>query len=433
MRERFDIVRDPVLGEETWLATTAAGLPVRVLPRPHMREAAAAITFGYGSTDLSFAEEQAGGTQQIVTTPAGTAHYLEHKLFEDEELAVFQRFAARGARVNAQTGFTRTTYFFLAGSQLRANLQDLLRLVSRPHITDANVEKERGIIAQEVRMYEDSPDYCTVFDLLGCLYPDHPVRHTVGGTTESIGAITAELLLQCWRAFYRAGNAALAVAGPVSPEEVLELAEACPLPPGGPPRTSLAADYGPIGGARRERGMAVARPKVLLGLKDRRPADDWRQRAVRRASTSVVLDRLFAPSSELREAMHRRGEVDDSLGAGYHGERGFAFATIGCEHDDPAAAEAALRRSLFAPVVFDGEQLERLRRRHLGSFVRGCESARGLAFAHAHEALDGAPPFHALGVLAALEVGDVEQRRAEVLREENLAVAVTRTAAPRVN
>lgn len=416
----FTVQRDPVFGEEVLLATTPSGLRLRVLPRPQFRETAAVVAFAYGSIDLEF---ECDGAR--VATPPGTAHYLEHKLFEDDELAVFERFAARGARVNAQTGFTRTTYFFQATSQVRENLTDLLRLVARPHITAQNVDKERGIIAQEVRMYEDSGDHCTMFDLLGCLFPGHPVRHTVGGTVESIAAITPELLLQSHAAFYRAGNAALAVAGPVDPAEVYELAAACALPAGEPPMRTLAHDGGPIGSPRRERRMAVARPKVLLGCKDPVAAAGCRARAERAARTWVVLDRLFAHSSELREALHRRGEVDDSLGAGYFGERSFAVATIGCESDQPAVAEAALRRALLQPVDFDDEHLERLRRRHLGAWVRGCESVRSLAFAHAQEQLDGAPPFQALEVLAALDVPAVRARRDELLGEDRLAVAVT--------
>ena len=416
----FQVVQDPIVGEEVWLATTPQGLPLRVMPRPRCRETAAVISFRYGSTDLEFALDG-----QTITTPAGTAHYLEHKLFEDEELAVFQRFAARGARVNAQTGFSRTSYHFQATSQVRENLIDLLRLCSRPHITQENVDKERGIIAQEVRMYEDSADYCTMFDLLGCLYPEHPVRYTVGGTVESIAAITPELLLDSHRAFYRTGNAALAVAGPVDPQEIYDLACACTLPSGSAPVSLLQHDRGPIGAPLRERRMAIARPKVLLGIKDTAPALDWRARAERAARTWVVLDRLFGAGSDLRESMHRRGEVDDSLGASYMGDATFAVATLGCESEDPAAAEAAMRRALVQPVSFDEEHLELVRRRHLGSFVRACESVRGLAFAHAGEQLEGAPPFHALDILRDLSVDAVVARRDELLDEQRIAAAVT--------
>lgn len=417
----FTVVRDPVVGEEVLLATTPSGLRLRVLPRPHLRETAAFFTIAYGSVDLAYRE---GGS--VVETAAGTAHYLEHKLFEDEELAVFQRFAARGARVNAQTGFARTSYHFQAATHVEENLRDLLRLVSRPHVTDENVAKERGIIAQEVRMYEDSPDQATVFSLLGGLYARHPVRLAVGGTVESIDRITAASLLGAWRAFYRTGNSALAVAGPVDPELVLRLATECELPAGPAHERVEEPDFGAAAIARVERTAAVARPKVLLGLKERRAATGWRARAERSAAAMVVLDRLFAGSSDLRESLHARGLVDDSLGAGYHGDRTFGFATVGCDTEDPARAVAALRETLFADVEFDEAQLERLRRRQLGAFVRSCESVRALAAHHAAEELEGAPPFAALSVLESLDPAAVAARKQELVRDENLCVAVCR-------
>ncbi|MBK8098276.1 MAG: insulinase family protein [Planctomycetes bacterium] len=419
----WERVTDPVVDETVWCARTSRGLRVRVAPRPRFRETAAVITFGYGSTDLWFTDDRGE-----LTTPAGTAHYLEHKLFEDEALDTFGRFAARGARVNAQTGFTRTSYHFTASTQFRDNLTDLLYLVGTPHITDANVAKERGIIAQEVRMYEDSPDYCTMFDLLGCLYGEHPVRYTVGGTVASIDAITAELLLRCWRAFYRTGNAALAVAGPVDPDDVLALAEACPLPAGAAPHRGVVADFGPVARTRSERAMSVARPKLLLGIKDATPAPTWEERSRRQLATRALQDRLFAASSEVRERLHVRGVVDDSLGAGYHGEKTFAFATIGCETRDPARVEAELRAAWQAPPPVDDEHLERIRRRHLGAFVRGCESMRALAFGQAGEALDDVPPFASQRLVAALTLADVQQRREQLRRDDAIAVAITRTA-----
>lgn len=416
----FQIVRDPLLGEAVHLATTQNGLRLRVSPKPQFREIAAAITFAYGSTDLAFASGDG-----ICTSPPGTAHYLEHKLFEDEELHTFERFAARGARVNASTGFTRTTYHFTSTSNLRDNLTDLLHLVSRAHITPANVDKERGIIAQEVRMYEDSVDFGSMFDLLGCLYGEHPVRYTLGGTTESIQAITAELLLQCHRAFYRCGNAALAVAGPVDPEEVFDLAAACALPAGNAPERCTKADHGPVATARRERPRQVSRPHLLLGCKDPRPAGDWRQRLHRQLSTRVLLDRLLSPSSELREALRQRGDVDDTLGSGYYGEQTFAFATVGCETEQPDRAEAALRELLLRPFPLDAEHLERVRRRQLGGYVRGFESTRALAFGGAAEALEDVPPFEALPALQALQLEHLRERQHELLQEERFAVALT--------
>lgn len=417
---RFEVVREPVLGEAVHCATTTAGLRLRVAPLPAFREATAAITFQYGSIDLDFSEGS-----ELVRTPAGTAHYLEHKLFEDEDLHTFERFAARGARVNAMTGFTRTTYYFSATDRLQENLTDLLRIVSRAHITAANVQKERGIIAQEVRMYEDSPDFCTMFDLLGCLYGEHPVRHTVGGTVESIQAITPEILLRCHRAFYRAGNAALAVAGPVDPAEVLDLAEACGLPAGAAPERRLPADLGPPALPRRQRAMAVARPKVLLGLKERTLPADTDDLLGRQLATRLLLERMFGSSSAQRERLRTAGDVDDSLSHGYSGERTFGHALCGCESDEPERALAALRAVLVGPIELDDDDLERVRRRFLGGFVRSFESVRGQAMQHAAEALEGVPPFSAMARVQALDRAAVLARQAELCRAENLAVAVT--------
>lgn len=416
----FTRVVDPVFGESVQLATTPAGLRLRVAELPHFRQTAAVITFGYGSIDVAFRDADGN-----VVSPAGTAHYLEHKLFEDEALHTFQRFAARGARVNAHTGFTRTTYYFTATSHLRENLQDLLHLVATAHITDANVDKERGIIAQEVRMYEDSPDHGTMFDLLGCLYGQHPVRHTVGGTEASIAAITAAGLRRCHAAFYRAGNAALAVAGPVAKELVYELACAAALPSGLRPEVALPADHGPPAAGRKVRHMHVARPKVLLGCKDRSPCADAAALQHRQLCTRVLLDRLFAGSSEVRQALRESGQVDDSLGAGYHGERSFGVATVGCDTHDPDAAEAALRQALLQPAPLDHEHLERVRRRFLGGYVRSLESVYGLAYGHALEALDDVPPFSAPARVQGLGIEPVRQRQQELLAADNLAVAVT--------
>ncbi len=417
---RFEIRRDPVLGEEVWLACTARGLPVRLVPTRRFQETAAVVTFGYGSTDLGF--RRADGAAHA--SPEGVAHYLEHKLFEDEELGVFDRFAQRGAQVNAMTGFTRTTYYFTATRDVDANLRDLLRLVAKPHITPENVEKERGIIAQEIRMYEDSPDYRAFFDLLRCLYTEHPVRNPVGGTVESIAAITPDELLQCFHAFYRTGNAALAVAGPIDPAAVLALADACELPEGSAPPSLCPDDLGPPAALRGQSRMQVARPRVMLGGKDGVPLASGEARVRHQLVTRVMLEHLLSPSSARREDLARRGLVDDSVSTSYMAERNFAFVVVGGESEDPRMLEATLREAVCTPLPMTDDDLERARRRILGQYVRGFESGRGLAFAHAEQQLEGIAPFGVRERLASITRQEVEARQRELFRADRLAVAV---------
>ena len=418
-RNGFVVRTDELMDEEVWEASTPRGLRVRVVPTQRFTEAAAMITFRYGSTDLGFRSD---GSEH--SSPEGVAHYLEHKLFEDEELQAFQRFASRGAKVNAMTGFTRTSYHFTATQQVRENLQDLLALVSSAHLTDENVEKERGIIEQEIRMYEDSVDYRLFFDFLGCLYREHPVRHPVGGTVESISGIDPAELQACFDAFYRTGNAALAVAGPIDPHEILELASACELPEGGAPDSLWPQDLGPVERNRIELALQIPRRKLFLGFKDRALLDDPEERLVRQLTTEVMLDRMFSASSEIREGMRQRGVVDDSLASTYMSDFNFGFTLVDCETDDPEATIAALREVLFTPLQIDEEYMERVRRKLLGKYVRSLGLVRNLAFGQAVEALEDVAPFGAVQRLESLTAEKVLARQQEHCQEEAFAVAV---------
>jgi len=418
-RGAFEAVHDPVVDEQVLLAETGAGLRVRVMPTDRFAESAAVVTFRYGSTDLGF-----GDGAQRHDSPEGVAHYLEHKLFEDEEIQVFQRFASRGAKVNAMTGFTRTTYHFTAIDQVEQNLEDLLGLVSRAHITTENVDKERGIIEQELRMYEDSVDYRLFFDFLGCLYERHPVRHPVGGTVESIQEITADELLECFGAFYRTRNAALAVAGPADPEMVLEVAERCQLAAGAPAESVWPEDLGPVGSARRDRTVQLPRTKVYLGFKEQSLVADPEERLQRQLNTEVLLDLLFSAASETREGLRRRGLVDDSLGSTYMSDFNFGFSMLDCETSRPDEVVAALQQALLTPVKVDDDYLERMRRKFTGKYVRSFGRVHGLAYSQAALALEDLEPFGSLARLQAVTAETVQARQAEHCREDAFAVVV---------
>ena len=417
----FTVCKDPVLGEEVWLAKTTAGLPVRIVPTDRFREVAAVVTFEYGSTDLGF--EVDGAPHR---SPEGVAHYLEHKLFEDEELQAFDRFARRGAKVNAMTGFAQTTYYFTATDEIDANLADLLHLVANAHITPENVEKERGIIAQEIRMYEDNPDFRAFFDFLSCLYREHPVRHPVGGTHESIAAITAEELLACYAAFYCTGNAALAVAGPVDPERVLDLTEQGGLAAGAAPMRLSPEDLGPVQRSAERRELEVARPRVRLGFKDLELSSGVSHRLRKNLLSRILLDALFGSSSDLREDLRQKGLVDDTLSASYLSEPSFGVTVVGCECDEPETTIAALRSVMQDAdrASLSEDHLERVRRTVLGGYVRSFASVKGMAFNHAKEALEDIAPFGNLERVRSITLDELHARREEHFVDAAFAATV---------
>jgi predicted Zn-dependent peptidase len=198
-------------------AEMPGGLVLRLLPMPQYGAVHAIYATRFGSINRAF--EQNGSS---VVLPAGMAHFLEHKMFENEDGAdAFALFGETGASANAYTGFDRTSYIFTATSQIDRNLDILLSYVGHPHFTAATVQKEQGIIAQEIGMYEDSPEMRSAFGLLECLYHHHPVRDDIAGTVASIAEITPELLYSWTDAFYNPANMALCVAGNVTMEQLV--------------------------------------------------------------------------------------------------------------------------------------------------------------------------------------------------------------------
>ena len=234
-------IRNDLLGDAYYECKHPSGLTILVYPKKDYASTYAVFGTNYGSID-TFLKEKGGEAQAL---PEGTAHYLEHKLFESEELDAFTRFAETGAAANAYTTFDKTCYLFSCSSNFRENLKILLDFVQHPYFTEETVRKEQGIIGQEIQMYQDSPGWQVLFNLLRCLYHSHPVKIDIAGTVDSISHITADLLYGCYNSFYSLNNMVLAVAGNTTADEVLAVCNQC-LQTAGPVYTER-ADYGEPG------------------------------------------------------------------------------------------------------------------------------------------------------------------------------------------
>ena len=215
-------IKNDLLGEKYYKIRHTSGLTICVFPKENYSSAYAVFGTRYGSIDTAFRKSS---DENYTEVPEGIAHFLEHKLFESEELDAFERFAKTGASANAYTSFDKTCYLFSCSGNFKQNLDILLDFVRHPYFTQQTVEKEQGIIGQEIRMYRDVPDWRVLFNLLCAMYKNHPVRIDIAGTEESIAEISADLLYKCYEDFYNLGNMALAVAGNVSVEEVIESAD----------------------------------------------------------------------------------------------------------------------------------------------------------------------------------------------------------------
>ena len=198
------------------MADPASGLTVLVRPMPGYSSTHVIYATKFGSIDRDFCLNG-----QTVHLPAGVAHFLEHKMFEDEDGDAFAKYAKTGANANAFTSFDRTCYLFTATQQLDESLDVLLGMVGHPYFTEQTIAKEQGIIGQEIKMYDDSPDWRLITGLFECLYHSHPIRSDIAGTVESIAEITPAMLYDSCKAFYAPGNMVLAAAGNTTMEQIL--------------------------------------------------------------------------------------------------------------------------------------------------------------------------------------------------------------------
>ncbi len=208
------------LREKYYEIEHSSGLRIFVMPKEGYRSTYAIIGTPFGSINTEFNLKDGR-----VRVPDGIAHYLEHKLFESEDGDAFAKYAETGANANAYTSFDKTCYLFNCTEQFEKSLSILLELVTSPYFTEETVQKEQGIIGQEIKMYEDSPEWRVLFNLLGAMYHNHPVKVDIAGSIESIAEITPESLYTCYNSYYNLHNMALSVVGNADVDTVLRICD----------------------------------------------------------------------------------------------------------------------------------------------------------------------------------------------------------------
>ena len=210
-------IKNEELNEKYFKVAHPSGLTIYLYPKPEYKSTYAIFGTNYGSIDTKF---QVKGSKEVIEVPDGIAHYLEHKLFESEEGDAFSEYAKTGAIANAYTSFDFTGYLFSCSENFDESLKILLNFVQSPYFTEETVKKEQGIIGQEIRMYEDNPDWKVLFNLLNCLYHNHPVKKDIAGSIESIAEITAEKLYTCYKCFYNLNNMSICIVGNIDYKSV---------------------------------------------------------------------------------------------------------------------------------------------------------------------------------------------------------------------
>lgn len=376
----------------------------------------------YGSMDNCFQRSDESSPE---TVPEGIAHYLEHKLFESQEGDAFARFAETGASANAFTSFESTCYLFTCTDRLYDSLEILLDFVQSPYFTKETVEKEQGIIGQEIRMYDDMPEWRVMFEYLKAMYHTHPVRIDPAGTVESIAQITSELLYRCYYTFYNLHNMQLVLAGKFDVDKVLEVCDRM-LKPAPPVRVEriLQPEPSTVLRASTETSLSVAMPLFQFGYKDSgKPRNEQDL-----AAMHILLSIMASDASPLfRQLMDQELINDSSFSYQYFEGTGFATVMFGGESREPERV-ASLIRQETARLQREGvpaEAFQWAKRSQYGEGVAGLNSATGVANWLMNLTFHGLEPFAYIDALAALTIEQVAEKLA-VFQDDRSVLSVIR-------
>ncbi len=408
------------IGESVYRETLPNGLQVCVVPKPGYAKKYAFFATRYGGMDTRFRLDG-----KWLDTPAGIAHYLEHKMFDTKEGNALQELAKNGAEPNAFTSNAMTGYYFDSTEHFEENLKILLSFVSVPYFTDESVAKEQGIIGQEIRMIEDNPDWQIYTRMMQALYQNSTARTSIAGTVESISHITAETLYQCHKAFYTPSNMILTAVGDVDPVHVVDLARSIlPRERG----EKIPRDYGtePADIAQKETSMAmeVSTPQFLTGFKCT-PAPEGEDYLRMSAIGDMACDILLGDSSPLYLRLYDQGLINTSFGGAFEMMPGVAYLYAGGDSRDARAVAGEIYRQAerLAAEGIDEDFYQQVRRATFGEQLRGLNSFENIAVSLTEGYFRGYDPFRFPQVFDSITKDDILAFLRENLREERAVLS----------
>lgn len=411
-------IKNELLNEKYYDIDHPSGLKILVMPKENYSSSYAIFATKYGSIDTMI-QMKDGSFKEI---PEGTAHFLEHKLFESEDLDAFERFAKTGASANAYTSFDRTGYLFSCSANFKKNLEILLDFVQNPYFTQATVEKEQGIIGQEIDMYKDVPDWEVMFNCLMNMYHNLPVRIDIAGTHESIAQISAETLYGCYDNFYNLHNMVLSVAGNVSVDEVVEVADKMLKPVEGKMAQRKVIDEPKeVVSSYVEEKLSVATPQFMFGFKENR--DTPERTAKEEVTMEILLDMISGQSSELYRRLFDGKLINNSFGFEYFTGFGYSCVFFAGESTDPKAVADEIVKEIksFRENGFDKAAFDRTKKKLYGRMIMGMNDVDGIANNMAISYFAGEDIFTDFEIYKTVTLEDVEELFKNTL-DENYSV-----------
>jgi predicted Zn-dependent peptidase len=360
-------------GETLYHGVHPSGLQVYIMPKPGYTKSYALFGTKYGSVDSEFIVP---GEDKPTKVPDGIAHYLEHKMFDQPDGSnVFDQFSKFGGNANAFTSFNLTAYLFSATSHVYENLRTLLRYVQMPHFTPESVQKEQGIIGQEIGMYDDDANWKVFFNFLNCLYQNNPVKKEIAGTVESISEITSDYLYKCYNTFYNLSNMTLFVIGDIDPEKTVAVIEENILknePFSEEIRRIYPDEPEEIAKPYAQKKLSVSKPLFMMGFKDTDTGYGGESLLKKNIEMNILIEMLFGKSSALYQRLYNEGLINQSFFAEYTMQIDYAYTAIEGESGNPKQVYDTIMDEIsrIREAGLDEADFDRIKKVVWGDYIR---------------------------------------------------------------
>lgn len=418
-------IKSDILQERYYEINHKSGLKIFVMPKENYKSAYAIFGTKYGSIDNRFKRSDKA---DYTVVPEGIAHFLEHKLFESEELDAFTRYAETGASANAYTSFDKTCYLFQCSDRFEESLKILLDFVTHPYFTKETVEKEQGIIGQEITMYYDVPGWMSTFNLLKCLYKNHPVRIDIAGTVQSISEITDELLYECYNTFYNLNNMALVVVGNVNAEKVIALCDEY-LKQADNVTVQRVFEDEPreIVKPYAEYNLAMSMPVFSFGYKEACQTPERTHKEI--IETEILLEIIAGETSPLYSRLFNEGLINASFSKEYFVGYGYEAVIFDGESVNPQAVADAIKKEVarLKKEGISNALFETVRRNLYGREIMEYNDIDGVANAMIGCYFAGYELFETMDIYKSVTKEDIENRLSHMMKEQYSALSVVKS------
>ena len=424
----MQIIENSKVKEKLYIEKLENGLTVMIIPKPGMLKKYMIWGTNYGSNDNKFIVP---GEENITEVPNGVAHFLEHKLFEQEDgTNSLDTLTALGVNANAYTTNDHTAYLFECTDNFYEAMDELMDYVQHPYFTDENVEKEKGIIGQEISMYDDSPEWRVYLNTLEAMYNKNPVKIDITGTIDTISKIDKEILYKCYNTFYHPSNMAIVISGDFKPEELLEEVKKRLVPnkPVGKIKRIFEKEEEKIVKPEIVEKLDVSNPIFTIGIKDIKGENDCDKKWIvkKQISMEILLNIILGRSSSLYQKLYKNGVILGTPSLDYEFGKDYAHVLITgvCSEPRNLYEEFKKRIKELKNNGINKEDFERLKKMIYGSYVKEYNDVQDISRMFLSDYFKGICSFDYLEEIESINVEYLEQLLKDVFKEEKMVISI---------